>query len=289
MKKREKPKSKSPAKKFVVKKGASDKRSSKKPPFKKKFNVVRKDGSAVNAKKRDDGLMRLNRFISHSGICSRREADDLITAGVVKVNGKVVTELGTRVDPKLDRIHYEDSLLKGEKLKYLLMNKPKGFISTVDDPRKKKTVMDLIGNGCKERIAPVGRLDRTETGVLLMTNDEELSRKLSHPTKGVKQVYSVSLNKEVTIGQLRKLREGISLEDGIAKVDKVDYSGKNKRDLGLEISMGKNRIVRRMFDNLGLEVMKLDRVLFAGLTKKNLPKGNWRFLSQKEVEFLQMF
>jgi len=209
--------------------------------------------------------------------------------GIIKVNGKVVTELGTRIDPKLDRIHYEDALLKGEKLKYLLMNKPKGFISTVDDPRKKKTVMDLIGNGCRERISPVSRLDRTATGVLLMTNDEALSRKLNHPTHGVKQVFSVSLNKEVTIGQMRQLREGIQLEDGIAKVDKIDYSGKNKRDVGIEFTMGKNRIVQRMFDKLGLEVMKMDRVLFAGLTKKNLPKGNWRFLDTKEVEFLKMF
>jgi len=256
--------------------------------FKKKFKVVRKDGSAVKPVKKDDKLVRLNKYIAHSGICSRREADDLITAGVIKVNGKVVTELGTRVDPLLDKIHFEDHLLSGEKLKYVLLNKPKGFISTVDDLRKKKTVMDLVGTACKERIYPVGRLDRADTGILLLTNDMALSKKLTHPTKGAKIVYAVSLNKEVTIGQMRKLREGVQLDDGMAKVDKIDYSGKGKRDVGIELHSGKNRVVRRMFEHLGLEVMKLDRVLFADLTKKNLPKGNWRFLDKKEIEFLQM-
>ncbi|MFT5566588.1 MAG: 23S rRNA pseudouridine2605 synthase [Glaciecola sp.] len=271
------------------KKDGGIKSDSSKSDFKKKFRVVRKDSAAEKPKqKKDDKLLRLNKYIAHSGICSRREADDLITAGVIKVNGKVVTELGTRVDPLLDRIHYEDQLLRGEKLKYVLLNKPKGFISMVDDPRKKKTVMDIVGTACKERIEAVGRMDRSTTGILLMTNDAVLTRKLTHPTNGVKRVFAVSLDKDIGIGQMRKLREGVQLDDGLAKVDKIDYSGKGKREVGVELHMGKNRIVRRMFESLGFEVTRLDQVMFAGLTKKNLPRGHWRFLDIKEIEYLQM-
>ncbi len=264
------------------------KREPYKGKIKKNFRVVRKDGSQVNAIKKDDKLIRLNRFIAHSGICSRREADDLIAVGVIKVNGKIITELGTKIDPILDRIHYEDQLLNGEKLKYLLINKPKGFTSTVDDPRKKKTVLNLMGSACKERLYPVDRLGRSTTGVLLMTNDLTLAKKLNHYVHGAPKVYSVTLDNEVSVPQLRKMREGILIEGTTIKVDKVDYAGKGKRTVGIEIHMGESRLIKQMFTILGLEVMQIDCVLFAGLTKKNLPRGNWRFLDQKEIKYLLM-
>lgn len=243
---------------------------------------------AKKVTRKDDGLMRLNKFIAHCGICSRREADELITAGVIRVNERVATELGMKIDPKKDKVYYDEKLLRGEKMVYLLLNKPKGYISTVDDPRKRKTVMDLVGGACKERIYPVGRLDRATTGLLLMTNDGDLTTKLTHPRYGVKKVYSVTVDKNLKHEDLRKLKEGVHLHDGFAQADVIEFTGTSKKEVGMEIHMGKNRIVRRMFDNIGFEVVRLDRVLFAGLTKKNLPRGTYRFLTQKEVDFLKM-
>lgn len=233
-----------------------------------------------------DGLMRLNRYLAQSGICSRREADDLITAGVVMVNGKVVTELGTKVYPS-DKIHYGGQRLSMEKKRYVLLNKPKDFITTTDDPRDRRTVMNLVATACTERLYPVGRLDRQTTGVLLMTNDGDLAKKLTHPSHGAEKIYHVTLDKSVTKAHLIQLVEGIELEDGPAQADEANYvDGASKKEVGLKIHMGRNRIVRRMFEHLGYEVLKLDRVVFAGLTKKDVPRGTWRHLTEKELLFL---
>jgi len=233
-----------------------------------------------------DGLVRLNRYLAQSGICSRREADDLIKAGVVSVNGKIVTEMGTKVYPS-DKIHYGGQRLSMEKKRYVLLNKPKDFITTTDDPRDRRTVMNLIATACTERLYPVGRLDRHTTGVLLMTNDGDLAKKLTHPSHGAEKIYHVTLDKSVTKADLVALVEGIELEDGPAQADEAAYvQGATKREVGLKIHMGRNRIVRRMFEHLGYDVLKLDRVVFAGLTKKDVPRGEWRHLSDKEVLFL---
>jgi 23S rRNA pseudouridine2605 synthase len=230
--------------------------------------------------------MRLNRYLAQSGICSRREADDLIKAGVVSVNGKIVTEMGTKVYPS-DKIHYGGQRLSMEKKRYVLLNKPKDFITTTDDPRDRRTVMNLIATACTERLYPVGRLDRQTTGVLLMTNDGDLAKKLTHPSHGAEKIYHVTLDKSVTKADLTALVEGIELEDGPAQADEAAYvQGATKREVGLKIHMGRNRIVRRMFEHLGYEVLKLDRVVFAGLTKKDVPRGEWRHLTEKEVLFL---
>jgi 23S rRNA pseudouridine2605 synthase len=239
-----------------------------------------------NAEAPVDGLMRLNRYLAQSGICSRREADDLIKAGVVSVNGKIVTEMGTKVYPS-DKIHYGGQRLSMEKKRYVLLNKPKDFITTTDDPRDRRTVMNLIATACTERLYPVGRLDRQTTGVLLMTNDGDLAKKLTHPSHGAEKIYHVTLDKSVTKADLTALVEGIELEDGPAQADEAAYvQGATKREVGLKIHMGRNRIVRRMFEHLGYEVLKLDRVVFAGLTKKDVPRGEWRHLTEKEVMFL---
>lgn len=233
-----------------------------------------------------DGLMRLNRYLAQSGICSRREADDLITAGVVTVNGVVVTELGAKVYPT-DKVHYGGQRLSMEKKRYVLLNKPKDFITTTDDPRDRRTVMNLVATACTERIYPVGRLDRQTTGVLLMTNDGDLSKKLTHPSHGAEKIYHVTLDKSVTKAHLKELVEGLELEDGTAQADEANYvDGASKREVGIKIHMGRNRIVRRMFEHLGYEVLKLDRVVFAGLTKKDVPRGTWRHLTEKELLFL---
>jgi 23S rRNA pseudouridine2605 synthase len=230
--------------------------------------------------------MRLNRYLAQSGLCSRREADDLITAGVVSVNGKVVTELGTKVYPS-DKVHYGGQRLSMEKKRYVLLNKPKDFITTTDDPRDRRTVMNLIATACTERLYPVGRLDRQTTGVLLMTNDGDLAKKLTHPSHGAEKIYHVTLDKSVTKAHLTQLVEGVELEDGPAQADEATYvQGATKREVGLKIHMGRNRIVRRMFEHLGYDVLKLDRVVFAGLTKKDVPRGEWRHLTEKEVMFL---
>lgn len=254
----------------------------KKPFVKKSSGVKSKPGS-------DDGLIRLNKYISNSGVCSRREADELIATGAVSVNGKVVTQLGTKVSPS-DSVQFGGETLRKEKPVYLLLNKPKDYITTTDDPEGRKTVMALISNACKERIYPVGRLDRSTTGLLLFTNDGDLAKKLMHPKHGVKKIYHVELDKNLPKTDMEKIVNGVDLEDGIAQVDEIAYDGdgKDKKCLGLEIHTGKNRIVRRIFESIGYKVVKLDRVYFAGLTKKDLPRGRWRFLSNIEISMLKM-
>ena len=245
-------------------------------------NIGRKEDAESN-----DGSIRLNRYIANSGICSRRDADKLIEAGAVKVNGVVVTKLGTKVKPG-DKVQYGDQTIKTEKNVYILLNKPKDYITTMDDPEGRKTVMGLIRGAARERVYPVGRLDRNTTGVLLFTNDGELTRRLTHPKFLVSKMYHVELDKNFSREDLVKMREGLELEDGFIKPDQLEYTGDSKRELGIEIHSGRNRIVRRMFEHLGYTVIKLDRVMFAGLNKKDIPRGKWRFLSEKEVGFLKM-
>lgn len=233
---------------------------------------------------KDDGLIRLNRYIANAGICSRRKADELILAGVVSVNGEVVAELGAKIDPINDEIRYNGETLKREKMVYVLLNKPKDYITTTEDPQERRTVMHLVEKASRERIYPIGRLDRNTTGLLLMTNDGELADKLSHPRSQITKLYQVELNKSLTQGDLNKIQFGLELEDGPIKPDAVSYvAGASKREVGIQIHSGKNRIVRRMFEHLGYEVVKLDRVVYAGLTKKDLPRGRWRFLDEKEI------
>ncbi len=234
--------------------------------------------------KKDDSLIRLNRYIANAGICSRRKADELILAGVVTVNGEVVDELGAKIDPIKDEIRYNGETLKREKMVYVLLNKPKDYITTTEDPQERRTVMHLVEKASRERIYPIGRLDRNTTGLLLMTNDGELADKLSHPRSQITKLYQVELNKSLTQGDLNKIQFGLELEDGPIKPDAVSYvAGASKREVGIQIHSGKNRIVRRIFEHLGYEVVKLDRVVYAGLTKKDLPRGRWRFLDEKEV------
>ena len=232
--------------------------------------------------------IRLNKFLANAGICSRREADEFIQAGVVTVNGEVVTELGTKV-VRTDEIKFHDQPVSLEKKVYVLLNKPKDCVTTSDDPQQRKTVMDLVKDVCPERIYPVGRLDRNTTGVLLLTNDGDLASKLTHPKFLKKKVYHVYLDKNVTAHDLQQIADGIELEDGEVHADAIEYaSDTDKSQVGIEIHSGKNRIVRRIFEHLGYRVVKLDRVQFAGLTKKNLRRGDWRFLTEKEVEMLRM-
>ncbi|MDO3641846.1 pseudouridine synthase [Mucilaginibacter sp. L3T2-6] len=241
-------------------------------------------GRKKTAEPKDDGLIRLNRYISNSGICSRRKADELITAGVVSVNGEVISELGYKVDPVKDQVRYNGELLKREKMVYVLLNKPKDYITTTEDPQERRTVMHLVEKASRERIYPVGRLDRNTTGLLLMTNDGDLADKLSHPRNNIVKLYHVELNKGLTQGDLNKISFGLELEDGLIKPDSVSYvAGGSKREVGIQIHSGKNRIVRRIFEHLGYEVVKLDRAVYANLTKKDLPRGRWRYLDEKEV------
>ncbi len=235
------------------------------------------------------GEIRLNRFIGMAGICSRREADDLITAGVISVNGQVATELGMKVKPG-DDIRYNGERIRNEKHVYLLLNKPKDYITTSDDPNDRKTVMELIAGACPERVYPVGRLDRNTVGLLLFTNDGDLARHLTHPSSRVKKVYQAELDKNFKVSDARRLQEGVELEDGISSVDEISIGNAkdDKKVVGVELHSGKNRIVRRMFEALGYDVVKLDRVGFAGLTKKDLPRGRWRMLDEREVGFLKM-
>lgn len=236
----------------------------------------------------ENGPVRLNKFIANSGICSRREADEYISAGLITVNGNVVTELGVKVNPD-DDVRFNGERLKGEKKVYVLMNKPKDFVTTTSDPHAEKNVMQLISRTmCPERIFPVGRLDKTTTGVLLLTNDGELAEKLTHPSFQKKKIYQVTLDKNVKPQDMDKLVEGITLDDGPAYADEVAYNGDDRSVVGIEIHSGRNRIVRRMFEALGYRVRKLDRVYFAGLTKKNLRRGQWRFLSDEEVTMLKL-
>lgn len=237
----------------------------------------------------NDGTIRLNKYISNAGICSRREADDLIASGVVQVNGKVITEMGYKVKPT-DVIKYGGQTLKKERLVYLILNKPKDYITTADDPQQRKTVLELVQNACHERIYPVGRLDRATTGLLMFTNDGELTKKLTHPRYGVRKVYHVELDKPLKRADMDQIMEGIELEDGNVKVDEISYvgDGKDKASIGVEIHSGKNRIVRRIFEHFGYNVRKLDRVIFGPLTKKDMPRGRWRFLTDSEIGMLKM-
>jgi len=237
-----------------------------------------------NPVQQDDGLIRLNRYISNAGICSRRKADELIAAGVVSVNGVPISELGHKIDPYKDEVRYNGELLKREKKVYVLLNKPKDYITTTDDPQERRTVMQLVEKASRERIYPVGRLDRNTTGLLLMTNDGDLADKLSHPKNGITKIYHVELSKSLSQGDLNKIQFGLELEDGLIKPDSVSYvTGGSKREVGIQIHSGKNRIVRRIFEHLGYDVVKLDRVVYGNLTKKDLPRGRWRFLEEHEL------
>ena len=232
--------------------------------------------------------LRWNKFLANAGVCSRREADEFIQAGLVTVNGQVVTELGTKI-LRTDEVKFHDAVVSLEKKVYVLLNKPKDYVTTSDDPQQRKTVMDLVKDVCPERIYPVGRLDRNTTGVLLLTNDGDLASKLTHPKFLKKKVYHVHLDKNLTAHDMQQISEGITLEDGEIKADAVAYADeRDKSQVGIEIHSGKNRIVRRIFESLGYRVTKLDRVQFAGLTKKNLRRGDWRFLTEKEVDMLRM-
>lgn len=233
-------------------------------------------------------IVRLNKFIANSGVCSRREADTLIQSGVVTVNGEVVTELGTKVNVLTDDIRFNGQRLKGEDKVYIVMNKPKGYVTTASDPHAEKTVMDLI-KGCPKRVFPVGRLDKNTTGVLMFTNDGEMAEKLTHPSYNKKKIYQVILDQALTEEDKQKILEGIELNDGLIKADELEYvDPKDHRKLGIEIHSGKNRIVRRIFESLGYDVRALDRVYFAGLTKKGLKKSDWRYLTEGEVNILKM-
>lgn len=237
----------------------------------------------------DSGLIRLNKFIANSGVCSRREADMLISEGSVTVNGKIITELGTKVKPN-DVVLYKGEKLKAEKKVYVLLNKPKDFITTATDPQGRKTVMDLVKKAGNQRLFPVGRLDRNTTGLLLLTNDGELTKKLTHPKHGVRKLYHVQLDKALTRADMEQIMQGVELDGEKIVPDEVAYTGRegNKTNVGIEIHSGQNRVVRRIFESLDYKVLKLDRVTFAGLTKKDLPRGHWRFLTEKEVNFLMM-
>ncbi len=230
----------------------------------------------------------MNKFLANAGVCSRRDADKYIEAGVVCVNGQVITELGAKV-LRSDEVKFHDNVVRIEKKVYVLLNKPKGYVTTSEDPQNRKTVMDLVQNACPERIYPVGRLDRNTTGVLLLTNDGELASKLTHPKFLKKKIYHVTTDQNVAAADIQRIAEGITLEDGEIKADAVEYAhATDKKQVGIEIHSGKNRIVRRIFESLGYHVIKLDRVYFAGLTKKNVRRGDWRYLTEKEVQMLRM-
>ena len=230
--------------------------------------------------------IRLNRYVAQSGLCSRREADDFIAAGLVSVNGVIVTELGTKVKPT-DIVKFNDERLQGEKNVYLVLNNPKGYVTTLEDDHADKTVMELVKGACKERIYPVGRLDKNSLGLLLFTNDGDITRQLTHPSLKKKKIYEVALDKPLTRADFEQLAEGVTLEDGDAFFDEIAYIKDDKKSVGVEIHSGRNRIVRRMFEHLGYKVTKLDRVYYAGLTKKNLKRGAWRFLTSDEVARLK--
>ena len=264
---------------------ASERRSDAKGGAKRSFAPKRDEKPRSYPKynpNRVTGEIRLNRFISQSGVCSRREADEFILAGVVSVNGQVVTELGTKILPT-DEVRFNDERLQGEKHVYIVLNKPKGYVTSLDDPHADKTVMDLVKDACTERVYPVGRLDKNSLGLLLITNDGDVTRQLTHPSYRKKKIYQVSLDKPLTRADMDTLTEGITLEDGDIFADEVAYASEDKKTIGVEIHSGRNRIVRRMFEHLGYTVQKLDRVYYAGLTKKNLKRGDWRFLTKDEV------
>jgi len=265
-------------------------KSTKKYSGRSKPNPYRKDLRKDTPQKRieEPTEIRLNKFISNSGICSRREADTYIKAGNATVNGKVITEMGYKV--KLDdEVRFDGSLISPESKRYILLNKPKNFITTMDDERGRKTVMDLVGNATKERIYPVGRLDRNTTGLLLFTNDGEMAKKLTHPKHNVRKLYHASLDKKLTLKDLQKIGENFVLEGKMVFVDNISYvENQSKTEVGIEIHSGRNRIVRKIFEHFGYKVLKLDRVIFAELTKKNLSRSHWRHLTQQEINNLKM-
>lgn len=273
-----------------------EKRSYRGDRYEKSRHKTEHNGGGFRRKEKDPlydrpkatGQIRLNKYLADSGICSRREADDLILAGAVTVNGEVVTQLGTKVEPT-DKVVYGGETLNREKLRYVLLNKPKGVITTSDDPYERHTVMELVEDACEERIYPVGRLDRNTIGLLLLTNDGELAKILTHPSHEVRKLYQATLDKPLTKNDLAQIREGLTLEDGPIQVDAIDWvvDDPTKREVGVEIHSGRNHIVRRIFESLGYEVVKLDRVMFAGLTKQNLPRGHWRFLTNAEISMLK--
>ncbi|MBQ0158470.1 MAG: pseudouridine synthase [Bacteroidales bacterium] len=260
-------------------------------PYKKNFKPKYNPKRRVEYKEQEydpTQPLRLNKFLANAGICSRRDADKYIQAGVVSVNGVVVTELGAKV-LRSDTVLFHDEPVTAEKKVHVLLNKPKGYVTTSEDPQNRKTVMDLVAKACPERIYPVGRLDRNTTGVLLITNDGELASKLTHPKFLKKKIYHVTLDRNVTAEDMRQIAEGIQLDDGPIRADAIAYASEtDKKQVGIEIHSGRNRIVRRIFEELGYNVSKLDRVYFAGLTKKNVKRGDWRHLTEKEVNMLRM-
>lgn len=253
----------------------------------KKGGQSQKESSPSKQASKTIGI-RLNKFIAHAGICSRRDADTHISVGNVTVNGEVVTKMGYRVNTG-DQVRFDGRIIKAEKPEYLLLNKPKGFISTTRDEKARKTVMDLIANASRSRLVPVGRLDRPTTGLLLFTNDGDLAKKLSHPSGNVRKIYHVVLDQKLTLKHFNEIKTGITLSDGLVEVDEISWiPSTSKHEIGIKIHSGKNRIIRRLFDHLGYAVTRLDRVVFAGLTKKDLPRGHWRHLTKQEVINLKM-
>lgn len=270
-------------KKHMIRKDFLKRRKDNKPAAKNKPAPVRANKNVGKG----DQLLRLNRFIANSGVCSRREADALIQKGLITVNGQTVTDMGIKVSIG-DDVRYKNKKLRAERKVYILMNKPKGYVTTVEDPHAEHTVLELIGDDCSERIYPVGRLDKDTTGVLLLTNDGELTGKLTHPKYNRKKIYHVYLDKQVNKNDLFRLTEGIDLEGEFIVADAVSYADPEDRtQIGIELHSGQNRVVRRLFESLGYRVKKLDRVYFAGLTKKSLPRGKWRFLTEKEIGMLK--
>jgi len=273
-----------------MKKKGNKKEAGKKKDFKgkpKRFSSKKNYKTKQKAPK-TDGLMRLNKYLAHAGVASRREADELIKIGAVSVNGEIVTEMGYKVKPG-DKVQFNGDTIKPEKKVYVLLNKPKNFITTTEDEKGRKTVMELVEKSAPVRIYPVGRLDRNTTGVLLFTNDGDLAKKLTHPKHQVEKIYHVKLDKNLKSSDMEKIREGLKLEDGVIHVDDISFiKGAPHNEVGVKIHSGRNRIVRRIFEHLGYNVIKLDRVLFAGLTKKDLKRGHWRHLTNKEVDFLKM-
>ncbi len=251
------------------------------------FNSTQKPSKQVQSKK-EPGSMRLNRYVANAGLCSRREADTFIATGCVTVNGKIVSEMGYQVLPG-QVVSFNGKVISAEKKVYVLLNKPKGYVTTLDDPHADKTVMELVANACNERIYPVGRLDKNTTGLLLFTNDGDLTKLLTHPKYNRKKIYHVFLDQRVSKNHLQEIIDGVTLEDGFVAADSVSYvTEDDKKQVGVEIHSGKNKIVRRIFEHLGYKVDKLDRVYFCGLTKKDLPRGRWRFLTEEEVNLLKM-
>jgi len=258
---------------------------------KPKRKRIRLDSAKIKERtqRKDEELLRLNKYLAHSGVCSRREADKLIAAGQVKVNGEVITELGFKVNVS-DKVEYNNKVLRRERLVYVLLNKPKGFITSLDDPFERKTVMSLVEGAVKERIYPVGRLDRDTTGLLLFTNDGELAKKLTHPSHNIKKIYHVVLDKPLQDEHYAEIKFGFDLDDGPIKPDALSFveGVQENNEVGIEIHSGRNRIVRRIFEHFGYKVVKLDRVKLGGLTKKDLPRGKWRYLLPAEINMLKM-